>query len=805
MRNTLLCLLALCLAPSLTFADGGVLIPRDKAQPDPAILSLEEMEITIRIDNGHARVFVRQIFANHTNHIEEGNYVFALPSHATVSDFAVWDGPIRIPAVILERKRAEEIYNQLKQQSIDPGLLQMGERGAEEAKRSAIFSARIVPIPAYGTKRLEFEYHESIPVENLKSYFAIPLRPDAYQAQAAHHLRINFELYSAHALANFRAPAKAFGLQIDQNTPHLVRGHFEGQNVNLIEDFVTTFDLDRAGSDTLQILTHREPESGQPSPTETAPVRRTNEPGFFVVEALLGAGNAAVPATKPATAAASSAPSTAPSGPPKTLVVLFDISLSMQWEKLERSYAALETILLGLQPADRFNLILFNSQAETFQPAPIPADSSGIQHALDFVHASRLRGGTDMQNSLQSGLQQFSAPGLGSPYLILLSDGGATRGPIQNGRLAAWYATNWKKLPEAQRPRTYIFGVGDDANLPLLRMLARQDGLLEQVLSTEPIEFKLNSFLSKIDRTPIGQLRLDVDPDAATDMVYPLQDSTFSASLAAWVGRYQKPNKGAAFTVRGLRDGTPLELSGKADLPARSSDHPRLPRLWARARVDALLEKIQREGEDQATIDEIVRLARQYKFVTPYTSFLAVPRALLRPRVIRPGDPVLRVKTDESIVSVVALFPFGLMQPLRYLQDEDIWQTRFFAPRDMQDGTYAVRLILRDRLGSTYRESKTFVIASKPPVIQIKLDQKRVRRGQVLDLKVAASASTRTLVAHLEGVAPVALKWDSHAGVNTGQLVIPEQVIPGTYKLTVTGEDIAHNLGTQGVDIEVLP
>ena len=51
------------------------------------------------------------------------------------------------PAVVLERKRAEDIYNQLKQQAIDPGILQMGERGSEEAKRSSVFSARIVPIP----------------------------------------------------------------------------------------------------------------------------------------------------------------------------------------------------------------------------------------------------------------------------------------------------------------------------------------------------------------------------------------------------------------------------------------------------------------------------------------------------------------------------------------------------------------------------------------------------------------------------------------------------------------------------------
>ncbi len=117
--------LTLLLTSAMLFADAGVLIPRDKQQPDPNVLSLEEMEITVRIDNGDARVFVRQIFANHTAHIEEGNYIFALPSHATISDFATWDGPTRIPAVILERKRAEEIYNQLKQQSIDPGLLEM--------------------------------------------------------------------------------------------------------------------------------------------------------------------------------------------------------------------------------------------------------------------------------------------------------------------------------------------------------------------------------------------------------------------------------------------------------------------------------------------------------------------------------------------------------------------------------------------------------------------------------------------------------------------------------------------------------
>jgi len=795
MKNMMLTLFALLFAPALLLADAGILIPRDKAQPDPAILSLEEMEISIRIDNGDARVFVRQIFANHTGKIEEGNYIFALPSQATVSDFAVWDGPTRIPAVVLERKRAEDIYTQLKQQAIDPGLLQMGERGSEEAKRSSVFSARIVPIQPHGTKRLEIEYHQSIPVENLKSYFAVPLRPDAYSSQVARHFRINFELHSEHAAANFQATAKAFPLKLDEVTPHLVGGHFEGDNVNLSEDFVATYDLDAAGADTLNLLTYRNPVTGQPAPTETAPIRSTNEPGFFEAEALLGYGKSSAP----------SATDKAVSGTPKILVILFDTSLSMQWEKLERSYQALESLLRTLRPADRFNLLLFNNQVQTFPSAPVSAEPATVQRALDFVRLSKLRGGTDLQRALQAGLQQCSASGVANPYLILLSDGGATRGPVRNGKLASWYAESWKHLPESQRPRTYIFGVGDDANLPLLSVLARQDGLLEHVLSTEPAEFKLNSFLSKIGRSPIGELNLAVAPESAVDTVYPLQDSTFSGSLASWVGRYQGSKENVTFAVHGERDGAVLEMSVKANLPSKALDHAQLPRLWARARVDALLEKIQREGEDQATIDEIIRLARQYKFVTPYTSFLAVPRALLRPRVIRPGDPVLRIKTDESISSVTALFPFGLVQKLRYLSGEDVWQTRFLAPDDMQDGTYTVRLVLRDRAGHTYREFKTFVIASKPPMVQIRLDTKRYHRGQMINLKANASQSTRTLVARLEGAAPVALNWDARAGINAGQLVIPEQTVPGAYKLTVTAEDIAHNIGTQEVQIEVLP
>ena len=787
--RALVCVMVL--GARLAWGDAGVLLAGDQKQPDPSWLSLEEMTIDIHVDNGHARVSTRQIFANHRPATLEGNYIFALPGSAIVSGFAVWDDVTRIPGVILERRRAEEIYQQAKMQAIDPGLLQQGERGLDEASRSAVFSARIVPIRAFGTKRLEMEYQEDIPVERFESMLAVPLRPDAYHAQTAGHLWIRLELDSAHALRDFQIASKQYPMQIRDRTPHHVKADFEGRNVVLSEDFAVKYALDASVGDHLEILSHRDAAPPAPDAADvTGGVPATlpppaREPGFFEASLMIAGG------AKPGVG----------SGQAKTVIALFDNSLSMQWEKLDRNFQALEHLLHSLKPSDKFNLLLFNTGVSLFAPVPASATPDQVEKALAMVRSSRLRGGTDLEKAFDAALKQSGV----ETYVVLLSDGEATRGIIQNGKLAAWYAAKWKQKPAGQRPHTYVFAVGDDANMPLLRMLARNDGVIEWVRSTEPADFKLNAFLAKIGQQPVSGLQLGVTPAANVSLVYPLEDSTFPGSVKNWVGEYKRATAKTDFAAKGTRDGKPMTAGATAALPAQELKHPELPRMWAKARVDALLEKIEREGEDQASIDEIIRLARKYKFVTPYTSFLAAPRSLLRPRLIRPGDPVLRVKTDPSIVSVTALFPFGPVKGLRYLKDEDTWQTRFLAPSDLEDGSYRVRLILRDRVGHVYRETKTFVIASKPPMVRVKLDKHLFHPGDSVRLRVSASGTTRTVVARMYGAQPVYLRWNPDMSSNTGEMLIPSYVAPGKYVLTVTAEDFAHNIGSQEVHIEVAP
>jgi Ca-activated chloride channel family protein len=176
------------------------------------------MKVDVLIDNGMARVRIQQVFASHVATIQEGEWSFALPSGAAVSDFAVWDDVVRIPGVILERRRAEDIYARLKSQAIDPGLLRQGEYGADEARRGTTFSAKVVPIPGYGFKRIEIEYHERLAVEDLVSRFALPLRPDAYREQTAGRFDLRLEVLSEHPLTEFRAIGERYPLQITEQS-----------------------------------------------------------------------------------------------------------------------------------------------------------------------------------------------------------------------------------------------------------------------------------------------------------------------------------------------------------------------------------------------------------------------------------------------------------------------------------------------------------------------------------------------------------------------------------------------------------
>jgi len=110
--------------------------------------------------------------------------------------------------------------------------------------------------------------------------------------------------------------------------------------------------------------------------------------------------------------------------------------------------------------------------------------------------------------------------------------------------------------------------------------------------STEPLDAKLASFLTRIGTRPVDDLHLAVNPNALHTL-YPLDDSVYAGSIASWVGDYSAPAKKITFVASAGE----LNAHTRVDLPAESLAHPQLPRLWAQARVNALLDQIARDGE----------------------------------------------------------------------------------------------------------------------------------------------------------------------------------------------------------------
>lgn len=777
-------LLLLVFASTTAFAQSGVLIPSSTEKPDPSILTLDEMSVNITIDNQFARVKVVQIFGNKTNSAQEGKYIFLIPTTASISDFALWDGDVRIPGVILEARRADEIYKDLALQAIDPGIVKQ----SDEDESSTAFTVKVAPIPAYGTKRLELEYTELLRVENLESYYSFPFKPNEYGTQTVGRLSIALQLASKFAMTELNFKSKTYALNFSTNNANAKAASYEASNVSLTEDFAFSYGLNIPRT-AFEFLAYRAPERITADELRDPNLAQREPDGYFEAGTLFNE--------------AGRAPGDAQPPPPRSVLIMLDTSLSMNWEKLDRAYEAVEGMLRSLLPQDSFNLILFNDDILSLSDKALDGKPEEIERALQFIKSSYLSGGTDFPSALNRATQLMKAmPKKNESAIVMITDGNSTVTTTKTGAIVEQF----KKANEANaKARMYIFGIGSDTNTLLLGELARASkGYFDWTRETDDLAFKLKSFTSKVGRSPIDSLKL-ANADAANFyQVYPDYEATaYDGTRLSFVGRYKKSGA-TTLTLTGNSNGKAVRLAQQVELPEKDDSHPHVPRLWARARVDALLRQIALNGETKEAIDEIIALSKKYKFVTPYTSFLAAPRSLLRPRVIRPGDPVLKVRADESIAEVTAVFPFGLTKKLVYLKSDDVWETRFLAPKEMTDGSYNCRLILVDKQGRAYQEEKSFVIDSRPPIIKASVNKPVVHAGEDLIITANADSDTRKIAARIFGAMPVPIVWDAKSKASVGHLRIPEGLPSGTYTIQITAEDFAHNSSVTELTIEVL-
>ncbi len=756
-------LCALVMIPS-TAARAQLLIPLDQGVPPGGDLQLTvlQQDVTVEIIDEHATTTVIQVLRNHTSRTLEGTYLFPLPEGGAVCDFATWDDGVRIPGVILEREEARRIYNSIVRRRVDPGLV--------EEQEGNLFSVQVFPIPPHGTKRLELEFTQLLDVDSAGVHYQFPLVQAGAPTSPIDTFRLAFSVESALPITGLQLPADTLDVAVDRQDDNRLEGHMLEQLFQPSQDFVLEYGIRTEGLG-LRALSHHGTDR--------------EEDGYFLVSMI------------PALDAADG-----DEGTPKDVVLLFDTSYSMMGPGLEGSLKAARDLVASLDGDDRVAAMTFADDVQRLEGPPLAGGAASAERIEQFLLTANMGAGTDLEGGLLEALS-VAGPSTRDRAVVLVTDGHQTAGDIDLTAVEA------RVKAAIDRPAPiFAFSVGDGVEDPLLKRLATAShGHFEHVRGYGDLDYRLGRFLEKLDLPLLTDVKVKVP--GKTDRVYPsaLAD-TFVGSRLLAVGRYRRTVRGALRADGSVNgDARSEQLAVSWDDAAHGPAH--VARLWARARVDHLLERIHMEGFREEWRDEIVELSRRYKFVTPYTSFLAAPRALLRPRVIKPGDPVLQVRAPADTQRVTVVFPFGETKPAHYDEQRDLWVCRFLVPAGIEDGDYDAIVILTDADGEQVRERKRFVIDSVPPAIRSSLTARRARAGDEIGVRVDAPPDTGRIVASLmtpdgREVLRAPVRWDAVAGLNTGRIELLAELSEGRYSVFVLATDFAYNETGEHVELEVL-
>lgn len=304
----------------------------------------------------------------------------------------------------------------------------------------------------------------------------------------------------------------------------------------------------------------------------------------------------------------------------RTLSMVIDQSGSMEGAKIVQATEAARAMLEHLGPDDSFNIIRFDSDVESFASSPVPATSTNIDLARDFIKDILADGATNLDGAIRTGLTGIGeAEPARFDTMILLSDGRATQGEtdpvrIHDNALASNLA----------RARVFTVSVGDDADGPLMEALAR---------SNRGQHFDLNDAQATVDMVRlVRQLFEDIRVVRLTDMELSFTNigqrdvlpeemrDLFSGGQAILVGRYSTPATGA-LRVTGNDSGAAFARDVTIDAPAFQPENEFIKYVWATEKVGTLLADMSRGGDIGALEEQIRDLGLAYRIQTPYSSF----------------------------------------------------------------------------------------------------------------------------------------------------------------------------------------
>ena len=591
-------LFLLLLISGIAFADGFIIIPSPPREVSFIPLSIKYHNVEVNINNQVAITKVDQVFLNENNRVLEGIYIFPIPEGASISDFAMYVDGKRISSEILERDKARSIYEDIVRRMKDPALLEYMDRGA--------FKASIYPIPAKGEKRVQLEYTEVIKYDSGLCKYVYPLNTEKFSAKPIKSVTVSAQIKSDKAIKSIYSPSH--NIDISRKDDNNAKIGYEASNVKPDKDLVLYYTISDKDFG-LSLLTHGD---GQ-------------DDGFFM---LLVAPKYEIEDKEVIE---------------KDMIFVLDKSGSMMDnDKMEQAKNAMKFCINSLNKGDRFGVIIFSTDVDELDKSLLIANKANKDKAVKFIEGLNARGGTNINEALQTALKKKPDPKR-PRIIVFLTDGLPTVGEQNVDSIIA----NVKKAKQ-DSIRIFTFGVGYDVNTHFLDKLAQENkGFPLYVEPSEDIEVSVSNFYSKISEPVLSDLNLDMGTAKIKDIYPKTLPDLFKGSQILVTGRYKNAAKTNIKLTGRIQDKN-SEYVYEVNFPRKNSDNSFIPRLWAQRKIGYLLDEIRSHGENKELKDEIIQLSKRYGIITPYTSFLVLPDEEAEGLPVAMRDKARREAFDRS-------------------------------------------------------------------------------------------------------------------------------------------------------------
>ena len=302
-------------------------------------------------------------------------------------------------------------------------------------------------------------------------------------------------------------------------------------------------------------------------------------------------------------------------GRDRELVLVLDVSGSMQGESIRQARSAALQAISQLTINDSFNLIFFNNRSWRLFPAAAPANAKNIRLARSALINQQADSGTEMFPALEMALQ-VAPRSERFRQVVFVTDGAVSN----ETRL---FSLIRNRLGNS---RLFTVGIGSAPNSYFMRKAAQAGrGTFTYVSRPNEVDKKINALMQSLNSPVLTDLQLSMKAENLDILPAPLPDVYLGEPVYAYFKADRFPEQAE---LRGNLDSVPSWLSLPLEEPQQFDG---IAVAWARQKIAGLLDDyhhmVNQPNDSlaqESLRDEITALALDHHQVTQFTSLVAV-------------------------------------------------------------------------------------------------------------------------------------------------------------------------------------